>query len=300
MRFACWLLIIGAILTAMFAAQIGLHNFIAKYGGRGGVQTNLALVSSGYFEQGPYLAIPAALILLIAFSRRRTWPTGLLLGLAIAITLLVTVRSGGRIILIQLLLPLVVLWYLQRDRRPRALSLVLALIIFIQAANILSAFRGVDNTQQGSVTSAVVDAASNPGHGVRTFLSGADASEFSVLEIAVHSLSTGQLPLPAWLDLGWGCRWLDSASVRSQEAADASAIPRVDPVSVDLRGRELRSVGLRWRICRLWLANTDRPLRARRNRPAERLGVLPQGSAQRGDATRVRGVLAVDSHRVPE
>ncbi len=191
-RFAIRVIIVGVFLTAGYIAAIGgVHIFLEQFKGRNGT-AGFVLLQQGnaYFAQGPYLTIPVSFMLLAAWQRRRTPLTGVLLFSMITLALLETVRNGDRTFILQLVMPLAVMWFLRRDRRPRVLPLVFTIFVSILAANVLVEVRDVQTRSQHPLIPTVVSAITHPGNEIKKFLSGADPSEFTVLEVEVHLLNT--------------------------------------------------------------------------------------------------------------
>lgn len=193
MRFVIGLLILGALLEAVYIRTVGLQTFFTTYSGRTQGNFLTAQAAAGYFSAGVYLAIPGALITYAAWRKRRSIGTAALLALCIGVSVLITVPRGDRTYILALSLPLVVLWYLARGRRPRVLSLLVAFLVFLVVANVFTTLRDTQTRQQVGVEPAIVHAITNPGHAVSSFLTGSDPSEFSVMEIQMHAYRTDGL-----------------------------------------------------------------------------------------------------------
>lgn len=192
-KFAIRVLVIGVLLTAGYIGAIGgLHVFINSFKGRSGT-AGFVLQQQGnaYFAQGPYLTIPVSFMLLAAWGRRRSLGVGLLLGSVIALALLETVPGGDRTFILQLLMPLIVMRYLRRGRRPAVLGIVAVVFVSLLAANVLVEVRNIQTRSQHPLVPTIVDAVTHPGKEIKKFMSGADPSEFTVLEVEVHQLSKG-------------------------------------------------------------------------------------------------------------
>jgi hypothetical protein len=192
-RYTIGLLIVGALLTSMFVAQVGIHGYIQILSGRsvGNVATFRA--SDGYFEAGMYVAIPGSLIALTAWRRQRSLASAFVMLLCLAISLLLTVGRGDRTFEIALILPLIVMYYLHRRRRPRLWAIGAALVVFAIAANVSVALRNKETRAQHGLGPTIVSAVTHPGHELASFVRGADGSEFSVLEIEMHEYDQGVL-----------------------------------------------------------------------------------------------------------
>jgi hypothetical protein len=181
--FSIGLLLVAALLTAAFAATIGPGTLLRFYLGRTTTDYQAFLATTGYVALGPYLTIPVSFILLLAFMKRRTFGVGVLLLLTLAAALYVIVPRGDRTYILALFLPLIVLWFLRRDRRPSGVTILVALFVGILMLNVLLAVRRVELRPQLGVVNTVVDAVTSPGRQVKDFLTGIDLAEFSVLEL---------------------------------------------------------------------------------------------------------------------
>lgn len=192
-RFTVWMLIIGAMLTLLFIAQVGLSAVLDIFTGRASNQAAVYRASSAYFQQGPYLAIPASFILLVAWSRRRSFLLGVMLAVTVLFTLLITVPNGDRTFILELSLPMITLWYLRRGRRPRVLSILAAFVVLVLFANVEVSLRNKATRHGQSAPAVILKALANPGSELEHFIAGADPSEFSVLAIEKHAYDIGAL-----------------------------------------------------------------------------------------------------------
>lgn len=192
-RYTYGLLAVGALLELVFLSQIGLPAFLHIYSGRGSGNIATFHSSNAYFELGLYVAIPGSVIALVAWRKRRSFAAGLLLTLCVGISLFLTVRRGDRTFILALILPLLVLWYLERHRRPRVLSILVAFAVFAIAANASASLRVIYPGRPGA-GQTLISSLTNPGQGLSSFVRGPDGSEFSVLEVEMHQYQTGALP----------------------------------------------------------------------------------------------------------
>lgn len=192
-RYVLGVLVLSAMLTLLFAATIGgFGALVSLYSGRAGEKTfTTFFLTNAYVYQGPYLTIPASFILLAAWQQKKTFPVGLLLCATVGLALLITVPSGARTFILQLLLPLLVLFYLRRHRRPSMLGVVAAVLASIVGANIFVATRNVG--QREPLGTAIVHAVTQPGDEIKRFMTAADPSEFSVLAIEADAIRDGKL-----------------------------------------------------------------------------------------------------------
>jgi hypothetical protein len=183
-RFAIWLLVFAGLLTLLFAATVGFGTLLRFYLGRTQTDFQTFLAVSGYVALGPYLTIPASFILIFAYSRLRTLKVGLLLAATLAVATYVTVPRGDRTYILFLVLPLLVLWFLRRGRRPTAVGAAIAVFVAILGMNILLAVRHVDKRNaNGGIINTVGTALTHPGTQLKEFATGVDLGEFSVLEL---------------------------------------------------------------------------------------------------------------------
>jgi hypothetical protein len=192
-RFVRRLLYVAAFLTALYIGQAGLHYVLGTYTGRTAGTQQLSNASSGYFYQGPYLTIPASFILLVAYRRRRTTELLIMLVALVVLTLAITVPAGDRTFVLELVLPLVAMWYLQRGRRPRVTSIAVFFVVFLMFVNIELAFRTTQLRAGRSLSGAITQTVEHPQTALSKFISGPDPSEFTALEIEAHAYSDGQL-----------------------------------------------------------------------------------------------------------
>jgi hypothetical protein len=192
-RYTIWLLVIGALLTSMFVAQVGLSGYLQILSGRsvGNVATFRA--SDGYFEASAYVAIPGALIALTAWRKQHSLITGLIIAVCLIVSLALTVGRGDRTFEVALILPLIVMYYLHKRRRPRVWAIAVAFVAFTIAANVSVALRNKETRAQTGFEPTVINAITHPGHELASFVRGADGSEFSVLEIEMNEYRLGVL-----------------------------------------------------------------------------------------------------------
>lgn len=190
-RYTIGLLILGTILVIPFVAFLGIHGFIQLYTGRSISNVSTLRSSNGYFELGPYLAIPGCLIALTAWRRQRSLAAGFVFVLCLAVSLALTVPRGDRTFELALILPLIVMFYLHRRRRPRVWAILVALVVFAIAANVSSELR--TTTNRTDVGRTITTAITHPQKELVAFVRGADGSEFSVLEIEMHEYHLGVL-----------------------------------------------------------------------------------------------------------
>jgi hypothetical protein len=180
-RFGIWVLVVSALLTALFAATVGPGTLFHFYLGRSTATGATFLAVSGYVALGPYLTIPAAIIFLFAFGRLRTFKTFALFLISLAGAAFVSIPQGDRTYVLALIMPLLMFPYLRKCRRPRALALVFSLIAAILALNVLMVTRTAG--QGPPLATAVADAVTHAPSQLAHFATGVDLAEFSVLEL---------------------------------------------------------------------------------------------------------------------
>lgn len=195
-RFAGWILLVAAFLTAVFAATVGPGALLHLYLGRSSNDYLTVFAVSGYVSLGPQLTIPASLILIFAFMRRRTLGTAILLFIAVGAAIFITVPRGDRTYVLALVLPLIVLPYLRKERRPSTATMVVAMLIAVMGMNVLLATRRHETRgRHGGPLNAVVDAVTHPGDQLKEFATGVDLAEFTVLELEYQAFTRHTAPL---------------------------------------------------------------------------------------------------------
>jgi hypothetical protein len=216
-RFTIWLVIFGFLITVPFAAKLGLHGYIQLYMGRKVGQLGVLRSTDGYFRLGVYVVIPGSLIALTAWRRSRSLASGLVFLFCITVALLITVPRGDRTYEVALILPLIVLFYLHRRRRPRVWAILAAFVAFTMAANISTALRHQETRAQRGVSKTIVYAVTHPGHELAAFVRGADGSEFSVLEIEMHEYQLHVLPhWPGSTFVSLGSGWIPHSVLKNK------------------------------------------------------------------------------------
>jgi oligosaccharide repeat unit polymerase len=113
----------------------------------------------------------------------------------LGLSLFVTVPRGDRTNIVALVLPLLVLYFLLRGKRPRGPMIVLTLIVAIFGMNILLATRHVETRAQNPIVRTIENAFLHPLGQLKQFANGVDLSEFSVLELEWHAFHKTVNPL---------------------------------------------------------------------------------------------------------
>jgi hypothetical protein len=193
--FACLgIMVIATLLFAMFIGTSGGFSAVKNYfsGRDATLVQNLVGTATGprrsaYLYLAPYMSLPVTLMLLEVWRRQRRPIYAALGGCVFALVLAMTIPRGDRTYLLALLLPLIALWYLRRERRPRALSIVAAILATMVVANALLQFRNKES-RDAPLSSKVARSASHPLDAVNEFMLGPDVSMFSILAPAYQAM----------------------------------------------------------------------------------------------------------------
>ncbi len=187
------IILFGLLLWSVFLAQAGgLSELQAYIHGRSASDPGAFQNSSGYFYLGPFVAIPAALILLETNAKRRSLLLVLAGILAVAFVLLITVPRGDRTFILVLVLPLIAQRALRTGRRPRVATVVVAAVVGIFVVTVLVQYRRVE-TRQGSLPQAFGHAAVHPAEELKAFLLGSDTEMFPLMTVLVDQVH-GHVP----------------------------------------------------------------------------------------------------------
>jgi len=174
---------VGAVLSVVFALQVGGSQVVQQLLlGRTTGEGAIFRSSSAYLYFGPFLAIPATLLLAETRARYRVPGLALLTAAVGAIVLTVTTARGDRSWLLPLLFPLVVLPFLRRGRRPRFATTLILAAVFIVVASFLQAYRVTET--RTDTRSLVENWVQQPSSQLRQFMLGPDTEMFSILALA--------------------------------------------------------------------------------------------------------------------
>jgi len=196
MRFVVYLLIFAALMTSVFAAAIGGPGALMRfYLGRSTQDFQQYIQTAAYFVLGPYMTIPAAIILYMAFLRERTLLRTVFFFAVLALVTFVVVPRGDRTYLIAIVMPLLIIPYLRREKRPSLLALLGAIGVGIIILNILIAIRHVDYRAQRGVEQTITESFTHPTREIEEFIKGVDIAEFTVMELQYIATSNGDLRL---------------------------------------------------------------------------------------------------------
>lgn len=194
-RFGVGILVVAALGTALFALSVGPGALLRFYLGRTQTDYQTFLSISGYVGLAPYLTIPATFIFLFAFLKKRTPGVGLLLFGSLLAALYLTVPRGDRTYILALVMPLLVLWFLRRGRRPSGMQILGALLVAVISLNVLLELRRVETRDQRGIGTTIVNALTNPFGELKQFAVGVDLGEFSVLELEYEAITSARNPL---------------------------------------------------------------------------------------------------------
>lgn len=185
------LIVLGSLLYVGFLVQAGGLSVVgALLAGRSSTQGLIFANGSAYLYFGPFLIVPATLLLLENAAYTRRIVLLLLAGLTSLTLAVITVPRGDRMLLLTLFGGILVLPYLRRQRRPRlTLVLLVGLAIWVFGVSLLAETRTTE-TRQARFTEAVADKAAHPFSGVRQFLTGPQTEMFPVLALMTDAIPT--------------------------------------------------------------------------------------------------------------
>ena len=183
--FAGWfyLLLGGLLFGAFLAQQGGLGLLLVLLEGRQQSNNDLFLGSTGYLYNGLLMWGASALIFfaIATVARRRLYWLWFLLP-SLCLVIFYGAR-GGRSMLLTLILAIPVFWYLWKDRRPSARSLLLAAIVGVALLGMLREVRTVGENRDFIGT--LLAALGSPVSEALDILGGADAEMFDSLANAM-------------------------------------------------------------------------------------------------------------------
>jgi hypothetical protein len=207
------LIAVGFLLFLGYIVQIGGFTAAAPALTGRTIGDPRSQASSAYLYFGPFLSIPAALILWETGRLTRSSVPRFLAILAAIEVAAVTLPRGDRIWLSELLFSIASFYYLSARRRPSWLRVFAAVLAFVMLSQILLHTR-VSRTR-GRLSNTVGAVVSLPGKTMRDFVLGPDLSMFSVMAIeadltpsvarhhpgsTLASLFTGPIPGFVWHD----------------------------------------------------------------------------------------------------
>lgn len=237
-RFGIWTLVACALLTAAFAATVGPSTLFHFYLGRSDTTSATFLAVSGYVALGPYLTIPASVIFLFAYARLRTVKTLVLFLVSFAGAAFVSVPQGDRTYVLALFLPLLLIPYLRKGRRPKGVTLLVSVVVAVLGLNVLLSTRTVGG-QRPSFANEVANAFTHVPQQLQNFATGVDLAEFSVLELQHEAYYTRVNPLsfhPGQTLLCFVGYWVPRAILHNKPPSAAQfAIDRLFPNTIATR-----------------------------------------------------------------
>jgi hypothetical protein len=179
--------IVGIILEVLWlhstgSSPLGLFSGRAARTSRELIQINNG---SSYLLHGPYLLIPAAIILITAgLIRRDRIISAIGWGFA-ALAILRALALGDRAMLLPMVAGLLIFAYLRRGRRPKFIAFAGVIIAALYLATIIGDTRTADYRSQSSVLTAIQRATTQPSHDLATLTHSNDSSEIRTLAAAM-------------------------------------------------------------------------------------------------------------------
>jgi hypothetical protein len=187
--FAIGLVVVGLVLFAGFIQQVGglavARSFLFA---RTHEEGEIFARATAYFYLGPFLAIPAALLIMESAARGRKRILLVLAGLAAFLVVALTGPRGDRIWLLTMLMSLAVLPYLRTGRRPRVLSLAAVfVVVFAFGVTFLAEVR-TPTARQASPAELFARTLENPFRGVEDFVLGPDSEMFAIMAMEAEEI----------------------------------------------------------------------------------------------------------------
>lgn len=192
--FASSLVVIGVVLYGVYVWQIGgLDVAKALLKGRDPLEGRITSSGTVYFLFGPFLAIPATLLLLeAAAAKRRALAVVLVAAVTGLSVVLITSRRGDRLWLMLLFAGVFALPYLRRQKRPSVrLLAAVAVLWFGFGITFLSEVR-VPTARAASPMELLQRTAKNPLRGWHDFVLGADTEMFPVMALMTERVPSLQ------------------------------------------------------------------------------------------------------------
>ena len=188
------LLLVGLVLYLLYIEQVGGLKVAGKLlRGRDPLEGLVISQTTAYFRFGPFLAIPATLLLFeaAAAKRRALFVLVSAVGTGLFVVLL-TAPRGDRLWLMLLVMGVFVLPYLRVQRRPKMRTLaLLGVLWFAFGITFLQEVR-VPVVREGPPIELFKRAAANPVRGWRDFILGADTEMFPILALETDRVPTTQ------------------------------------------------------------------------------------------------------------
>ena len=207
---AVGLVVIGFLLYAVYIEQVGGLGVAKRLlSGRDPLEGSITSSGTVYFLFGPFLAIPATLLLFEAAAAKRRALSLLLIALGTGlVVILVAGPRGDRLWLMLLALGVFVLPYLRAQKRPRIRTVaVISLLWFAVGITFLADVR-VPIARQGSPLELFKKTATNPLRGWHNFVLGADTEMFSILALETERVPSSQAHEPGITLLSLATNWI--------------------------------------------------------------------------------------------
>ena len=164
----------GLLLIVFLRSEGSVGALITIMRGRSDQRTESLVSGSGYLYTGPLWLISVGILLLALAPawRSKRGLGGLFL---LAASLMFSVGTGDRSWMIPVFSSTLLVWYLRRDRRPRALILILIVVCtFCFGITVPREYRNLSG--RSSLGGDIRSAALHPGRAVSTFITGADTA----------------------------------------------------------------------------------------------------------------------------
>jgi hypothetical protein len=248
---------VGVLGSLVFVSSIP-GGFATILNGRTTTYQDATFDISAYVYYAPMLLIPGSLLLLAAWLSTRKFPY--LIASFAAAALLVAVRGpvGGRLALVPLFLGAIVLIYLYRDRRPRAVTFLVVFAIGILGWSLIAQLRNNSVRENKDVGSLVVDSVKSPLSAFEPFTEGHDAAMAPLLAAAMTVIpdklsygygsklavdfATRGVPRSLWPDKPLSSKEELTRALWPEQFANKSANPEFSVLAVFYR--ELGAIGV--------------------------------------------------------
>ena len=196
---ACALALLSIALFGIFVAQGGSHALQIIFGGRSEAQNALLGRANKYLILGPVMLVGATVITYaIGLSKGRPGIVALSFGF-LALTWLVWNTTGSRVVLFPMFAALLIIYYMHRDRRPGALTLIALLSVALFASAVIGFHRTAKNRETQSYVGAAAEVATHPDKIAYPLVKGADDAMAPGM-VATISVVPRDKPY----DYGWG------------------------------------------------------------------------------------------------
>jgi hypothetical protein len=188
------LIVLGILLFGVFLATGG-GDFGQYVEGRSRADRALYGQSSAYFYFGPLLVVAGGLVLSEIHGRTKSFASLAGMLFAAFFILLITLGRGDRSYLLILGFTYIPLLYIRHGRRPKAVNIVLGLLLGLFVFTFLVDYRDVETRTQ-SAPAAILDGLAHPGREFKELALGPDTQPFaqlSLLTTHVKDRQTGKV-----------------------------------------------------------------------------------------------------------